>query len=140
MTNLAKAPLGLEWRNGNAIIAYCQDKDALRQILSEGLFQALSLYSKDTPENNIKVMMADLLENYQYEPVSIIIDAIKDIRIGKRKIYGMVTPNDINELITAKLEEKSIEREQEHEQRKGYNTSSAEKRTSGRLSDYFEGK
>ena len=140
MTNLAKAPLGLEWRGGNSIIAYCQDKEALKQILSEGLYQALSLYSKDTPESNIKVMMADLLETYQYEPVSVIIDTIKDIRVGKRKIYGMVTPNDINELLTAKLELLSIERETIHYNNKGFDSQSITERTSGRLSDFFEGK
>jgi len=136
MTSLTNQQLGLEWRNGNTLIAYCQDQTALRKILSEGLFQAFSLYSKDTPLQNVSIMMADLMDTYKYEDVGLILSVIKDIRAGKRKIYGLVTPNDVNELLTAKLDELAQAREQKHYENKGFAEIAIENRTSGRISDF----
>ena len=116
---------------------YCQDQNALRIILSEGLFQAISLFTRDTPEQNVKIMVQDILNDYKYEPVTVILKAIEEIRTGRVKVYGLVTPNDLREAINRQLEELAIERENEHQNSKGYGGQEISDRTSGRISDFF---
>ena len=135
MTNLVKKPLGLEWRGGNNLIASCKDQNALRIILSEGLYEAISLYTRDTPEKNVKIMLPELLEHYKYEPVSVFINAINKIKRGERKIFGLVTPHDMKELIEEELNEIAIARENKPAENKGYGTSSTDPRTSSRWQD-----
>jgi hypothetical protein len=138
MTNLAKSPFGLEWTNGNTLIKYCKDPEALRKTLSEGLYGAIALYSNETKKEAVKMMIADVLEDFAFEDVSVLVDTIKDIRKGKRKIYGKVTPFDLREMITEKLEEQAIKRERQHQDKKGHGDVELEERTSGRLSDFFK--
>lgn len=136
-----KKRMGLAWSGGTStVIKYCQDKDALRKILSEGLFQAFSMFTKETPENNVKIMIKDVLEQYQYEPIEAITEAINDIRKGKYKIYGLVSPFILQGAITDNLKLISIEREREHQQKKGYGDVEISKRNSGRISDHFKEK
>ena len=138
-TNLAKNRLGLEWRVGNtSVIKYCKDKNGLRKILSEGLYQAIKMQSKETPKANVIQMIKDVLEDFENEPLEVITNAITDIRKGKRKIYGMVTPFDLREMITDNLEMVTIQREREHNDLKGHGDVEVSKRTSGRISDHFK--
>ena len=110
----------LEWQDGNKIITFCKNKEALRVITSEALYQSISLYTKETSENNVKIMTADLLDKYQYDSFDVIVEAIKDIRQGKRKIFGLVTPHDIHSIIEEKLNDIAIQRERNHEKNKGF--------------------
>ena len=138
-TTLAKRQLNLEWRGGNTtVIKYCIDQEGLRKVLSEGLYQAIKMQSKDTSEENVTQMIRDVLEDFQYEPLEVITMAITDIRKGKRKIYGMVTPFDLREMITNNLELIAIQREREHNERKGHAEVEVSKRHSGRISDHFK--
>ena len=139
MTDLQKKPLNLAWRDGNTIIKNCHDQEALKKILSEGLYQAISLYTKDTPEQNVRIMMDDILELYKFDDVTVIINAITKIRRGDFKVYGLVTPNIIKDAIHIELEELALNREREHEKNKGYKDRDTEERTSGRMSDFFKG-
>lgn len=106
-------------------------------ILTEGLFGAISMHSKETKEDNVFLMVSDLMEDYQYDPVDVITMAITDIRKGKRKIYGIVTPFDLREMVTENLELIAIQREREHNERKGHGDVEVAKRFSGRISDHF---
>lgn len=134
-TSLVKKQLGLAWKGGNTLIKYCEDPAALRKILSEGLFGAINLYSNETREESVKIMVADMLTDYEYEDVSLILEVIQDIRKGKRKIYGKVTPFDLREMITAKLQEQAINRERKHQDQKGFTDYEIGDRRSGRISD-----
>jgi hypothetical protein len=116
---------------------YCQDQNALRIILSEGLFQAISMFTKDTPEQNVRIMVEDVLRDYRYEPVTVILRAIEEIRTGQVKVYGLVTPFDLREAINRQVELLAIERERVHENNKGYGNQEIGVRTSGRISDFF---
>jgi hypothetical protein len=131
---------GLRFRGGSTLLGYCEDPEALRKILSEGLYGALSLFSGDTGIDAVKVMMADIIEDYKYDDVSVIIEAIKDIRKGKRKIYGKVTPFDLREIITAKLEEMADMREGQHNEIKGHGDVEVRTRTCGRISEHVQKK
>ena len=118
-TDLVKTVSQIGFRSGSGLIRSCENPEILRKVLSEGLFQALSLYS-DVKVESVQLMMSSILDDFQYEPADVIIDAIKDIAGGKRKIFGRVTPNDIREVIQEKLELVAIERERKHdEQKKG---------------------
>lgn len=127
-------------KNQGSIIRYCKNKKELSSILSEGLFQAIDLYSKDTPVNNVFIMVSDLIEDYYNDPVEIIINVIKKIRKGNIKIYGRVTPHDLRDLITKELEDITIIRENDHHDLKGYSEQELGERASGRLSDLYDRK
>lgn len=127
---------GLEWKGGSNVVKYCKDQDALRKIISEGLYNAISLFTKETPETNVSMMVADILEDYQHDSIDVIINAIKDIRKGKYKVYGLVTPSLIREAITDQLENQAIELERQHEKNKGYGSIEITERKSGRISDF----
>ena len=60
------------------------------------------------------------MEQYQYEPVEVFTRVIKKLATGTRKIYGKVTPWDIQEMIGEELEQMAIERERQHEANKGF--------------------
>ena len=107
-------------------------------ILTEGLFGAISMHSKETKEDNIFIMINDIMEDYKHDPVEVITMAITDIRKGKRKIYGMVTPFDLREMITENLETIAIQRERDHNELKGHGDVEVSKRHSGRISDHFK--
>jgi len=117
---------------------YCQDQEGLRRVLSEGLYQAISMHSKETTIDNIKIMVQDVIEDFELDPVEVVTMAIADIRKGKRKIYGMVTPFDLREMIHANLEIIAIQREREHNELKGHGDVEVTRRTSGRISDHFK--
>lgn len=135
-TSLAKKVSEIGFRGGKSIIKYSENPEHLRVILSEGLFQALSLFS-DVKEESVALMMSGILEDYQYEPVDVITEAIKDIASGRRKIYGRVTPNDIREVIQDKLEKVAEQRERDHEEKKKEAYIPRGKQTS--LRDYIKG-
>jgi len=137
MTSLVKKLSGIGLKTGGELICHL-DQTATRKILSEGLYEAVSLYNTETKPEQIKVMVADLMEDYSYDPAMVIVDVIKDIRKGKRKIYGRVTPNDLREMITEKLEQVAIERERRHQEAKGYSDFDLSERSSGRFSDLFK--
>lgn len=130
--------LGLSFKGGSTVIKYCENPDALRKVLSEGLYGAICLFSADTNVDTVKAMIADVIEDYKHDDVSVIIDTIADIRKGKRKIYGKVTPFDLREMITEKLEKIAIDRESKHSDNKGFGEVEAGERKSGRLSDHFK--
>jgi hypothetical protein len=119
------------------IIRENKDPENLRKVLSLGLYKAISLHTKETSEENVKIMVTDILEDFAAEPIEVVTMAIADIRKGKRKIYGMVTPTDLREMITANLEKIAIHREQEHNARKGHGGVEVAVRYSGRISDHF---
>jgi hypothetical protein len=139
MTNLVKKPLGLVWRTGRTsnIIRYCEDQEALKIVLSEGLYQAISLHSEKTSEAAVKIMILDVLEDYANDPVEVVTQAITKIRKGYRKIYGKVTPTDLREMLTEEAELISLQREREHNERKGFGEVEVSERNSGRISDFF---
>jgi len=114
---------------------YCQEQEALKKIISEGLYQAISLYTKETPELNVKIMVPVILEKWAMSPMSVVTNAIKKIMAGERKIYGLVTPHDINEMIQYEVELLSIEKDEEHYNRKGFGEVDTSPRISSRLTD-----
>lgn len=116
-TSLAKTVSEIGFRSSSGLIRSCDNPELLRKVLSEGLFQAVNLYSDMTPES-VSLMMGAMLDEYQFEPTDVIIEAIKDLASGKKKIYGRVTPNDMRELIKEKMELVAIERERKHEEMK----------------------
>ena len=120
-----KAILKIGFKGGNATPATCTNKDLLRKVISEALYQSLTLYTRETPENNVKIMVHDILETYEHDSIDVITSAIKDIRTGKYKVYGLVTPNNIREAMIPYLEEQSIELERIHERNKGYSAQEA---------------
>ena len=132
---LARKLSSIGWNTNGKLIVNCQNPEALKVILSEGLFQAVSLYSKDTSKQNIKLMLPALLEKFKYDPVEVFVKVIKKIVLGERKIYGMVTPNDLHEMILTELEEIAIDKENEHYENKGYGKVDPGPRVSGRISD-----
>ena len=76
-----------------------------------------------------------MLEKYKYDPIAVFINVINKIIGGERKIYGIVTPNDIKEMIDDELEVLAIDREFKHNERKGHGEVEISKRHSGRISD-----
>lgn len=134
---LAKKQFGIEWKNGDTdgLIKNCEDPEALRKILSEGFFQAFALYTNEVNKDGVSTMVKDMIEEYQFEPVAVLVETLKDIRKGKRKIFGRVTPSDLREMITEKLEVIAIERENAHAENKGYGKADLSPRTSQRNSD-----
>ncbi len=135
-TNLAKRPYGLAWKGGNEnLIMYCQDQDALKKIVSEGLYQAISLYTKETPELNVKIMVPVILKKWEMSPMSVITNAIQKIMAGERKIFGMVTPHDINKMIQDEVELLAIDQEEQHYDIKGYGKEDMSPRVSSRHRD-----
>ena len=137
--NLVRKRYGLEWRAGNStVIKYCKDQEGLRKVLSEGLYQAISMHTRETTKDNVKIMVQDVIKDFELDPVEVITMAITDIRKGKRKIYGMVTPFDLREMITENLELIAIQREREHNEKKGHGNVEISKRHSGRISDHFK--
>ena len=134
--NLVKRPYGLAWKGGNNnLIIDCQDQDALKKIISEGLYQAISLYTKETPELNVKIMVPVILEKWRMSPMRVVTNAIKKIMAGERKIYGLVTPHDINKMIQDEVELLAIDQEEEHYDRKGYGEEDMSPRISSRFTD-----
>jgi hypothetical protein len=136
-TSLVKSLSGLAWKTGDKknLIINCADQTALRKILSEGLYQAVSLYSDDTKQGSIVTMVQDLIEDYKYDPVNVIIGTIDDIRKGRKKIYGRVNPADLREMITEKLDSIALDAEADHHDRKGYGEVDLSERDSSRNSD-----
>ena len=117
MKNLVKNQSAIVWTVGNRkLLRYFkgEEKEILRKVLSEKLFQAISLFTRETPEQNVSLMIGDILEDYSFEPVGVIISAIDNIRKGKYKVFGLVTPNVIREALAVELEDLAIERENEH--------------------------
>ncbi len=124
--------------NQGNLIRYCKNKDELGTIISRALFEAIDLYSKEVSQNSVFVMVADLIEDYQADPVEVIINVVKKIRKGHIKIYGKVTPFDLRELVKTELEDIVIIKENSHHDNKGYGSQDMTPRTSGRLSDHFD--
>ena len=83
-------------------------------------YNSLALYSKEVKEENIKLMIPEFIEKYKHEDIAVFTNVNKAIVTGKKKIYGLVTPNDLEELFKEELENIAIEREREHEKNKGY--------------------
>ena len=125
-------------KNQGNIIRYCKNKPVLYSIISEKLFESVSLYSKEITKDDVFLMVGDLIEDYKNDPIEIIINVIKKIRKGHIKIYGKVTPFDLRELIKKELEEISIIKENNHSGKKGFFEKDMTPRSSGRLSDYFD--
>lgn len=124
--------------NQGNLIRYCKNKSELGTIISRALFQAVDLYSKETSQESVFIMVGDLLEDYSSDPIEIIINVVKKIRKGSIKIYGKVTPFDLRDLIQKELEGITMIRENSHHDNKGYGLQDMTPRTSGRLSDHFD--
>jgi len=113
-TDLATIASQIGFKNGSNLVRYSNNPDVQRKVLSEGLYQALSLYS-DVKVETVSLMMSSILEDYKNEPTHIIVDTIKDLVAGKRKIFGRVSPDIIRELMDEKIQLLSEERERQHD-------------------------
>ena len=113
-TDLTTIASQIGFRNGSNLVRYSNNPEVQRKVLSEGLYQALSLYS-DVKVETVSLMMSSILEDYKNEPTHIIVDTIKDLVGGKRKIFGRVTPDIIRGLMDEKIELLSEQREREHD-------------------------
>ena len=102
--------------------AQCNNPEQLRTVVSESLYQSISLFSKETPLNNVKIIVHDLLEDFKHDDIRIVLNAIADIRKGKFKIYGMVTPHTIREAMKPYLENTAIELERANDRLKASTT------------------
>ena len=136
MSNIVKTVSEIGFKNGSKLIMASNNPDALRKVLSEGMYQALSLYS-DVKVEAVQIMMKSIMEDYKYEPVEVIEQSIKDLAGGKKKIFGRVTPNDIREVIQENLEKVAQQREANHEAKKKESYIQRGKQTS--LRDYIKG-
>jgi len=117
-----------------ALVRYCKDPEALRKVVSEGFYQVMSLYA-DTSEKAVSLMVPPLLEQYSSEPVEVFTNVIKKLATGQVKVYGRITPDLINELITEQLETLTLDREAEHADNKGYGAFDPGPRRSSRIQE-----
>jgi len=117
------------------LVKYSKDPETLRKVLSEGLYQAISLYTNETKAEHVKIMMADVLEDCKFDPIEVITETITDIRKGRVKIYGRVTPDVLHDLITQKRETIALARERQHTANKGYSKDDPGPRSSGRIQE-----
>ena len=65
-----------------------------------------------------------IVEDCQFDPVELPLKVIKDIARGTRKIYGQVTPHDLNEMLEEERLKISLDREADHYQNKGHGVES----------------
>jgi hypothetical protein len=119
MTDLVKIKQGLVWRNGNThqLIRDCENVEMLRKVFSESLYRAMNLYH-DTDIESVKIIVGNLLDDCDYDPIDVLGHIVTQLTTGKRKIYGKVTPNDIQELLIEAREKEAIKKEKNlHDQK-----------------------
>lgn len=125
-------------KNEGNLIKYCKNKVELSSMVSEALYESVSLYSKETSKSDVFIMVADLIEDYPTDPVEVIINILKKIRKGYIKVYGKVDPHDLRALMKKELDDISTIRKNGHYDVKGYGNQDMSERYSGRLSDHFD--
>jgi len=107
------------------------EKALLATVISETIFNRVKLFTRETPASNIEDMVKFVLEETKgHDPLFIWQNV--SAKVMKRKVYGIFTPFDLNELLEEAREEWAIELEREHELRKGADNHA---RTSSRINE-----
>jgi len=123
--------------NTKTLFKYIKNKTAVKTLFAGSLLKVMAMY-QDADKETAAILTEVMIDDY--DPVSVPANVIKSLFEGKTKVFGRITPDLLNTLLIQERTKITIEKENQNAEYKGYNTSSAEKRTSGRLSDYFEGK
>ena len=104
------------WRTGSThqLIRDCENIEVMRKIYSEGLYQAMNLYA-DTSTDQVRAIIHSLFSECQFDGFYVLDYAIKKLLSGSLKIYGRVTPSDINGLITEARNKQAEVKERQHQ-------------------------